>query len=304
MMQKIKPQIKKIILIKKKKMKKILLFLLVFILSANLNAQEDPLVEKIKNIKELYEMNVISKKEYDSITNILVKDLLNKESKSSIKPEEVNLSTSNPQNNSFDSETPINNNLIQNNEDEYIPFIENSWGLSVGYSLANGNLKGYGLTEDFKGNSWSIGFVNRWGSGDNVKWQIGFSYGQSKLTEYEIDGITITSSDFDYYDIDTKSSAIGISLQSLLYFEPTYTDSYPAGYAIIGVGASNSLEEKIDDVKQLNFSAGLGVGVDLDSFTSFSLGYSRILTNPYRGGQLSDVKYNQGSISISAILRF
>ena len=46
------------------------------------------------------------------------------------------------------------------------------------------------------------------------------------------------------------------------------------------------------------------LGVDLDSFTSFSLGYSRILTNPYRGGQLSDVKYNQGSISISAILRF
>ena len=65
-------------------MKKILLFLLVFILSANLNAQEDPLVEKIKNIKELYEMNVISKKEYDSITNILVKDLLKLLSKISI----------------------------------------------------------------------------------------------------------------------------------------------------------------------------------------------------------------------------
>ena len=85
-------------------MKKILLFLLVFILSGNLNAQEDPLVEKIKNIKELYEMNVISKKEYDSITNILVKDLLNKESKSSIKPQEVKLNPSTTQNNSFDSE--------------------------------------------------------------------------------------------------------------------------------------------------------------------------------------------------------
>ena len=34
------------------------------------------IVKKIKDIKELYEMNIISEKEYDSITKILVKDLL------------------------------------------------------------------------------------------------------------------------------------------------------------------------------------------------------------------------------------
>lgn len=276
-------------------MKKILLFLLVFILSANLNAQEDPLVEKIKNIKELYEMNVISKKEYDSITNILVKDLLNKESKSNINTQEMNVIISDPQNNSFNNDARLNTNISQ--EEEYFPLIYNSWGFKAGYSFINGNLKAYGLTEDFKGNGWSIGFVNRWGSSDNLKWQIGFSYGQAKLTEYKIDGITLTSSDFEDYDVDTKSSAVGLSLESLLYFDPNV-------YFIIGIGASNSLDEKIDDVKQLNLSVGAGIGVDLDEFTSISLRYSRLLTNPYRGGYLEDIKYSSGSLSIGAIVRF
>ena len=275
-------------------MKKSIMLLLISILSLNLNAQDDPLVEKIKNIKELYEMNVISKKEYDSITGVLVKDLLNQESKSNINSQEMNIRISDPQNNSSNNDARLNSNLIQ--EDEYTPFIYNSWGFKAGYSFANGDIKAYGLTEDFKGNSWSIGFVNRWGSSDNLKWQIGFSYGQSKLTEYKIDGITLTSSDFDDYDVDTKSSAVGVTLESLLYFDPNV-------YFFIGIGASNSLDEKIDDVKQLNLSGGAGIGIDIDEFTSISLGYSRILTNPY-SGDLSDIKYSQGSLSIGAIVRF
>lgn len=284
-------------------MKKIIIILLVSILSTNLNAQEDPLVEKIKNIKELYELNVISKKEYDSITNILVKDLLNKESKSNIQPQQSNIINVNPQNDSFAKETEYNDELIQESEMDYIPFVESSWGFKASYGISNGSLSAYGSKDEFKGNGWSVGFVNRWGSG-NVKWQFGFSYGKSKVKEYTSEGITITSSDFDDYDIDVTSSAVGISLESLIYFDPAFDDTYPAGYFIVGLGASNSLDEKVDDVKQLNGSAGVGIGVDFDDMTSFSLTYSMIITNPYRGGQLSEIKYKQGSIGLQAIIRF
>jgi hypothetical protein len=267
-------------------MKKILLFLLVFILSANLNAQEDPLVEKIKNIKELYEMNVISKKEYDSITNILVKDLLNKESKSSIKPQEVNLGTSTPQNNSFDSETetPVNNDLIQNDEDEYIPFIENSWGLSVGYSSVKEKLEAYGLSETVEGNSWSIGFVNRWGD-DNVKWQSSFSYGQTKAKD--IQGAEAVA-------------AVGVGIESLIYLDPI---AAPGLFFSIGIGAAQSLEEKIDGIKQLGFSIGGGLGIDIDELFTISAGYGTNLTNPYEG-DLSDLKGKSGAFGLGVILRF
>ena len=39
--------------------------------------EQTSILDKIKNIKDLYEMNVLTKKEYDSITKILLKDLVN-----------------------------------------------------------------------------------------------------------------------------------------------------------------------------------------------------------------------------------
>ena len=266
-------------------------------MSTNLIAQEDPIVEKIKNIKELFEMNVISKKEYDSITNILVNDLLNKETKSITKPPEQVKSIPSRQNVQYDIETDVNNNFNQLKEEEYIPFIDDSWGLRFGYSFISGNVSAYSLQEDFKANGWSLGLTNRWGIAGNIQWQATFRYGQSKITEYKLDGITLTSSDFEDYDIDVTSSGLSISLESLLYFNPTT-------YFSAGLGISHGLDGKTDGVKELNLSAGVGLGFDVDDTLSFELGYSRNITNPYRGGQYSDIKFYQGSFGLSTIIRF
>ena len=62
-----------------------ILIVLLFSFYFSFSQDDNPIVDKIKNIKELYEMDLITKKEYDSITKILVNDLVNQKSSSNVK---------------------------------------------------------------------------------------------------------------------------------------------------------------------------------------------------------------------------
>ena len=58
-------------------MKRFLLILLLLSITFSFSQDNGEIVNKIKDLKELLDMNVISQKEYDSITKILVNNLVN-----------------------------------------------------------------------------------------------------------------------------------------------------------------------------------------------------------------------------------
>ena len=61
-------------------MKRLLLIILVLSITFSFSQDNGEIVNKIKDLKELLDMNVISQKEYDSITKILVNNLVNQKS--------------------------------------------------------------------------------------------------------------------------------------------------------------------------------------------------------------------------------
>ena len=280
-------------------------------------------------------MDVISKKEYDSITKILVNYLVNLKSSSNLllenKTEAEGINTQ-PSKTEYIIDAygwyevwktdengvrykiaivknpgdELKNQKIDNpsgnqmNSQENLGFVDDmagmgysyvvndSWGLSFGYSTANAKVSTDGFSEKIKGNGWSLGFVNRWASSDAMAWEFGLYYGQSKVDDED-------------YDVgDESSSAIGLSIGPLLYLDPIGAEGV---HIFAQLGVSHSLEEEVEGVKQLLGSIGFGLGVDISDEFTLSIGYSTNITQPYEG-YLSDFKYKASSIGVTATVRF
>ena len=288
-----------------------LIICLITLLSFNLSHSQtdNPIVDKIKNVKELYDMNIISKKEYDSITNILVKDLVNQKSSSNLLLE-----------NKTESEQ-IN---TQASETEYIMEASGWYGVwktdenglrykittvkNPGDELKNQNINNLPYNQmnsqeslvfdddtayDFVAeNSWAIEFgvssaeATIDGSSESVEstgWSLGVvnRWYSSESLAWEA-GISYGESKVK--DYDETGTGIGLGINALFYVDPTM-----GGFHFtIGLGVSSSLDEKIEGVKQELATFGVGIGVDVSDEFTISAGWSTHITEPYEG-YLSDL---------------
>ena len=181
-----------------------ILIILLFSFYLSFSQTDNPIVDKIKNIKELYDMDIISKKEYDSITKILVNDLVNLKSSSNLllenktEAEGINTQPSKTEyiidaygwyevwktdENGVRSKIAtvknpgdeLKNQKIDNpsgnqmNSQENLGFVDDmagiryvvndSWGLSFGYSTANAKVSTDGFSEKIKGGKTNISLI-------------------------------------------------------------------------------------------------------------------------------------------------
>ena len=231
-------------------------------------AQEDKeLVNKMKDLKELFDMEVLTKKEYDSLTKVLVNRLVTKTS-----------SVNSEQSQSLDSKdnvlqpitTPINSN--DNNQDSW-------WGIGFSYGSGKEKIEFEGFEESVDVTSISLAFINRWNYSDGVKFESSFGFGQSKAK-----------------DLDEKAKALLVGTTILLYPEPN-SPIHLRG----SISSSYSLEEKVEDISKLNLGAGLGLGVDFNGGV-FAVGIGTSITNPYTGSL--DLKSKVESFSVGLLIRF
>ena len=75
--------------------KKIISILFFFIVTPCLSQQTDDLMSKLKNVKELFEMDLISEKDYDSISSYLVSLIVNSKSDLEIKNNDLQFDDNN-----------------------------------------------------------------------------------------------------------------------------------------------------------------------------------------------------------------
>ena len=242
--------------------------LIIFLFSFHLcfSQTDTPVVDKIKNIKELYDMNLISKKEYDSITNILVKDIVNQKSKP------IPLAD-----NKFDSQE----NLL------YKDNLGDNWGILFNIGSSKDEITfgsgTYNASQEIDLNYWGVGVVNRFGSTGNTKWELTFAYEEAKIK-----------------DAEESSSNAGLGLDLLFYPDPL---TAPGMHIIGGVSGLHSLEEKVNNVKQFWLSAGGGIGIDVSEEATLQIKLLRLITDPYES-EYPKIEYKSTAIKISAKLRF
>jgi hypothetical protein len=248
-------------------MKKLLPIL--FIVSSFFSyAQEDKeLVNKMKDLKELFDMEVLTKKEYDSLTKVLVNRLVTKTS--SVNSEQIQ-SLDSKDNTLQPITTPINSNA--NNKDSW-------WGIGVSYGTGKVKVEFEGLEESVDATALAIAFVNRWNYSYGVKFESSFGFGQSKDKEF-----------------DEKANSLLVGTTILLYPEPNSPVHFRGS-----ISTSYSLEEKVEDFSKLNLGAGLGLGFDFNGGV-FTVGIATSITNPYTGPL--DLKTNSESFSAGLILKF
>jgi len=245
-------------------MTKHILIIFLFSFHLSFSQTDSPLVDKIKNIKELYDMNLISKKEYDSITNILVKDIVNQKS------------------NSF----PLTDNKLDSQENlVFKDDTGDNWGImfNIGASKEKITFETANFQTEADVNYWGIGVVNRFGTTDNTKWELTFAYEEAKLK-----------------DAKESSSAAGLGLDLLFYPDPL---TAPEIHLIGGLSGLHSLEEKVDGSKQFSLSAGGGIGIDVSKEATVQIKILRLITDPYEN-EYPKVKHESTAIKISAKLRF
>ena len=292
-----------------------ILIVLLFSFYFSFSQDDNPIVDKIKNIKELYEMDLITKKEYDSITKILVNDLVNQKSSSNVKLDSpkpnkdnteyiinsygwydvwktdengirIKISTvKNPgdelNNNPSDNQMNSQESLVFEDDTGLLGIDNSTWAIALGFGQGEATVDGY--SGSVKSTGWSLGLINRWYSSESTAWEVGFAYGQSKPE-----------------DFDETSSAVGLDVSTLLYVDP----SSGGFHFTIGIGYEMSLEEEIEGIKQGLGVFGLGVGMDISDEFTISAAWSAPFTEPYEG-YLSDLndEVEISSFGISLKLR-
>ena len=246
--------------------------ILLFILSSFVTyAQEDKeLVDKMKDLKELLDLEVITKKEYDSLTKVLVNRLVTK-------TPSINSNQEQPITPIADTQQSVQlytnaSNSDANNKDSW-------WGIGVSYLSGKVKVEFEGLEESVDATGFAIAFVNRWNYADGVKFESSFGFGQSKDKEF-----------------DEKANSLLVGTTILLYPEPN-SPVHLRG----SISTSYSLEEKVDDFSKLNLGAGLGLGIDFNGGV-FTVGIGTSITNPYTGPL--DLKTKSESVSAGLILKF
>ena len=314
-----------------------ILIILLFSFYLSFSQTDNPIVDKIRNIKELYDMDVISKKEYDSITKILVNDLVNQKSSSNLllgnKTEAEGINTQ-----------PSKTEYVigaygwyevwktdENGVRYKIATVKNPGDELKGYGLENQKIdnpsgnqmnsqENLGFVADMEysyvvNDSWGISFgygienakISTDGFSEKIKgngWSLGIvnRWASSDAMAWEF-GLYYGQSkvDDDDYDVgDESSSAIGLSIGPLLYLDPIGAEGV---HIFAQLGVSHSLEEEVEGVKQLLGSIGFGLGVDISDEFTLSVGYATNITQPYEG-YLSDWKYRGSSIGVRATVRF
>ena len=251
-------------------MKKLLILL--FIISSFITyAQEDKeIVDKMKDLKELLDLEVITKKEYDSLTKVLVNRLVTKTPSVNSSQDQSISSIANTQQSSQLNTSTTNSEA--NNENSW-------WGIRFSYGGGKEKVEFEGLDDELDISGFSIAFVNRWNYSDGVKFESSFGFTQTKAK-----------------DFDEKADALLVGSTILLYPEPNAPIHFRGS-----ITSTYSLEEKIDDFSKLNMGIELGLGVDFNGGV-FAIGIGRSITNPYTGPL--DIKTKTESFSAGLLLRF
>jgi len=236
---------------------------------------DSEILDKMKNLKELYEMEVISKREYDSITKILVNNLVNQKS-------EIKLQSNNQNSNNTNIQPSISNNEQLNSslssDSNYTNLNKGGWGLGISYGSGDIIVGFEGYEESVEATAFGIGFVNRWDYSETVKVDTSFTYAQAKSEGEKSDSFQVGSTLLLYFD-----DSMGVHLRA-------------------SINTAFSLEEKVEDFDQMTQAVGLGLGFDVGNEFTLTVGIGKNLWNPYKGPL--DIEVKSESIGAGLVFRF
>lgn len=220
-------------------------------------------------------MEVISKREYDSITKILVNNLVNQKSEIILQPNDQNSNNTNIQP-SISNNEQLNSSL--SSDSNYTNLNKGGWGLGVSYASGDVIVGFEGYEESVEATGFSIGFVNRWDYSQTVKVDTSFGFSQSKSEGEKGESIQVGSTLLLYFD-----DSVGVHLRA-------------------SITTAFSLEEKVEDFDQITQGVGLGLGFDVGNEVTLMFGIGKSLWNPYKGPL--DIKVKSEQIGAGVVFRF